>query len=148
MSEAVKPPKILYKYRGFSPRVLNMLIADELYYSDPGDFNDPLDCRPSLDANLPYDKLDEVLSRLREQRVLAEMRAAAKALKYRGPKTIDHIARHSQKQAAQLLNDIRYHATDPSYEVDDPLSSLLRQCLEEELLRRYDRGIQLRHPYT
>lgn len=69
------------------------------------------------------------------------MQAAAKSLKYRGPKTIDHIARHSQKEASRLLDDIRYHATDPSYEVDDPLRWLLRQYLEEELLRRYDRGI-------
>ncbi|MHC2295970.1 DUF2971 domain-containing protein [Rhizobium mongolense] len=141
MSEAVKPPKRLYKYRGFSPRLLDMLVADELYYSDPSDFNDPLDCRPSLDANLANDQLEQVLSRLREQRVFAEMQAAAKSLKYRGPKTIDHIARHSQRQATQLLDDIRYHATDPSYEVDDPLRWLLRQSLEEELLQRYDRGI-------
>ncbi|MGO6845977.1 MULTISPECIES: DUF2971 domain-containing protein [Rhizobium] len=138
---AEMPPKLLFKYRAFSPRLLDMLVADELFFSDPGDFNDPLDCRPSLDANLPNGELELVLSRLREQRVLAEMQAAAKSLRYRGPKTIDHIARHSQKDASRLLEDIRYHATDPSYEVDDPLHWLLRQYLEEELLRRYDRGI-------
>jgi len=141
MAEPNKLPRLLYKYRGFSHRLLDMLVADELYYSDPGDFNDPLDCRPTLDADLPNDQLEQVLGRLREQRVLAEMQAAAKSLKYRGPKTIDHIARHSQKDVARLLDEIRYHATDPSYEIDDPLQSLLRQYLEEELLRRYDRGI-------
>lgn len=141
MADGNNLPRILYKYRGFSHRLLDMLVADELYYSDPGDFNDPLDCRPTLDANLPNDQLEQVLSRLREQRILAEMQAAAKSLKYRGPKTIDHIARHSQKDAARLLDEIRYHATDPSYEIADPLKSLLRQYLEEELLCRYDRGI-------
>ena len=141
MAEANKLPRLLYKYRGFSHRLLDMLVADELYYSDPGDFNDPLDCRPTLDANIPNDQLEQVLRRLREQRVLAEMQAAAKSLKYRGPRTIDHIALQSQKDAARLLDDIRYHATDPSYEFDNPLQSLLRQYLEEELLRRYDRGI-------
>ncbi|WP_179875642.1 hypothetical protein [Sinorhizobium sp. BJ1] len=78
MGEAAKPPKLLFKYRAFSPRLLDMLVADELYYSDPGDFNDPLDCRPSLDANLPNDQLELALNRLREQRVLAEMQAAAR----------------------------------------------------------------------
>ncbi|ELT47457.1 DUF2971 domain-containing protein [Brucella intermedia] len=141
MADANKPPKLLYKYRAFSPRLLDMLVADELYYSDPGDFNDPLDCRPSFDANLPNHELESILSRMREQRALAEMQAAAKSLKYRGPKTIEHIARHSHKEAARLLEDIRYHATDPSYEVDDPLKSILRGYLEGELLRRYDRGI-------
>lgn len=139
--EAEKPPKLLFKYRAFSPRLLDMLIADKLYYSDPSDFNDPLDCRPSLEANLPTAQLEQALSHLREQRVLAEMQAAARSLKYRGPKTVDHIARHSQKEASRLLDDIRYHSTDPSYEVQDPLRWLLRQYLEEELLRRYDRGI-------
>ncbi len=141
MSDPTNRPRLLYKYRAFSPRLLDMLVADELYYSDPGDFNDPLDCRPSLDANLPNDQLEGILSRLREQRALAEMQAAAKSLKYRGPKTIEHIARHSHKEAARLLEDIRYHATDPSYEVDDPLQWILRGYLETELLRRYDRGI-------
>lgn len=141
MADVNKLPRLLYKYRGFSHRLLDMLVADELYFSDPGDFNDPLDCRPTLDANLPNDQLEQVLSRLREQRDLAEMQAAARSLKYRGPKTIEHIARHSQKDAARLLDEIRYHATDPSYEIADPLQSLLRQYLEDELLRRYDRGI-------
>lgn len=118
-----------------------MLVADELYYSDPADFNDPLDCRPTLEADLTNGELEQVLSRLREQRVLAEMQSAAKSLKYRGPKTIDHIARHSQKEASRLLDEIRYHATDPGYEVNNPLGWLLRQYIEEELLRRYDRGI-------
>ncbi len=141
MGEVKKIPRLLFKYRAFSPRLLDMLVADELYYSDPGDFNDPLDCRPSLEANIPNAQLEQVLSHLREQRVLAEMQAAAKSLKYRGPRTVDHIARHSQKEASRLLDDIRYHATDPSYEIEDPLRSLLRQYLEEELLLRYDRGI-------
>lgn len=47
MGEAAEPPKLLYKYRAFSPRLLDMLVADELYYSDPSDFNDPLDCLQS-----------------------------------------------------------------------------------------------------
>jgi len=61
MAEANKLPRLLYKYRGFSHRLLDMLVADQLYYSDPGDFNDPLDCRPTLDANLPNDQLEQVL---------------------------------------------------------------------------------------
>ena len=72
MSKTTNTPKLLYKYRAFSPRLLDMLVADELYYSDPSDFNDPLDCRPTLDANLPNDQLEHVLSHLREQRILFE----------------------------------------------------------------------------
>lgn len=141
MVDPKKIPRRLFKYRGFSHRLLDMLVADELYYSDPSAFNDPLDCRPTLDADIANNHLEQVLARLREQRVHAEMQAAAKSLKYRGPRTSEHVAQHSRKDAARLLDEIRYHATDPSYEMADPLQSLLRQYLEEELLRRYDRGI-------
>lgn len=141
MAEPDKVPQRLYKYRGFSDRLLDMLVYDELYYSAPSDFNDPLDCRPTLDADISNSQLEQVLRRLHEQRVSDEMKAAAKSLKYNGQKATQHIMQHSQKDAARLLDEIRYNATDPSYEIADPLQSLLRQYLEDELLRRYDRGI-------
>jgi len=53
MIKPVKLPKLLYKYQAFSPRLLDMLVADELYYSDPGDFNDPLDADPRLRRTFP-----------------------------------------------------------------------------------------------
>ncbi|WP_339781894.1 DUF2971 domain-containing protein [uncultured Thalassospira sp.] len=141
MSKIDKVPKFLYKYRAFSPRLLDMLVADELYYSDPSDFNDPFDCRPSLEANLSNEKLEEILLRMWDQRLTAEMQAAAETLKYRGLKTIEHIARHSQKKASQFLQEARYNATNPNIDVDNPLQQTLRQLLEEELLCRYDGGI-------
>ncbi|AQS49308.1 hypothetical protein B6V73_00185 [Thioclava sp. JM3] len=141
MTETIKLPKRLYKYRAFSPRLLDMLVRDELYFSDPADFNDPLDCRPSLEADVTNDQLEQILTRMRQQRATAEMEAAAKSLRYRGIRTLEHINRQVQKTASQLLDEIRYLATDPSALVEDPLSSLLQHYIEKELLLRYDRGI-------
>lgn len=76
-----------------------------------------------------------------KQRVSAEMSAAAKSIKYRGPRTIEHIARQAQRLATERLADIRYNSTNPDYEINDPLQFLLGQYVEEELLRRYDKGI-------
>jgi hypothetical protein len=97
-----------------------------------------LDTKPTLHTDLDSDALEGILSRLIEQRTTAEMSAAAQTVKYRGPKTIDHIARQSRKKAEQLLADIRYNATNPDYEIDDPAQFLLGQYVQEELLRRYD----------
>lgn len=141
MAETLKPPGRLYKYRAFSHRLLDMLVADELFYANPGDFNDPLDSRPSLETDLSAAELEQVLSRLVEQRTKAEMTAAAKAIKYRGPRTIEHIARHSRNQAEQLLREVEYNADNPIYEMADPAKFLLGEYLEEELLRRYHSGI-------
>jgi hypothetical protein len=76
-----------------------------------------------------------------ELRTHAEMSAAAKTIRYRGPKTLDHIARQSRKAAERLLAEIRYNATDPLYEMEDPEQFLLGQYVLEELLRRYGKGV-------
>lgn len=140
MSERV-PPKRLYKYRSFSNLTLAMLVEDTVYFADPTTFNDPLDTKPTLDTDLPSVALEPVLAQLIEQRTTAEMAAAAKTIRYNGPKTLDHIARQSRKAAERLLADIRYNATNPDYGVDDPEQFLLGQYVQEELLRRYDRGV-------
>lgn len=137
MAELNKLPRRLYKYRSFSHYLLDMLVRDELYYSNPSEFNDPLDCRPTLDADISNDQLEQVLSNLCKRRFSDEMKAAAKSFKYPIQEASEHIARHSQQDAAQLLDGISYLADDSA----DHLQSLLRQSIEDELLRRYDRGI-------
>lgn len=140
MGDSVRP-KRLYKYRSFSNVTLDMLVEDTVYFADPTTFNDPLDTKPTLDADISSADLETILTQLIEERTAAEMEAAAKTIRYSGPKTFDHIARQSRKAAERLLADIRYHATNPDYEVDDPERFLLGHYVQEELLRRYDRGI-------
>ncbi|MEP1931951.1 MAG: DUF2971 domain-containing protein [Roseibium sp.] len=134
-------PSRIFKYRAFSSRALDMLVGDQLYFADPRDFNDPLDSKPTLDADVSNDDLEEILSRLVEQRIKLEMNTAASSLMYRGPKTVDHIFRHTQKRVDSLLSEIRYNADNPFYDSEDPLRLLFTQYLEDELLRRYDGGI-------
>lgn len=137
----MKIPERLYKYRAFSGRSLGNLVEDQVYFADPSTFNDPLDTKPTLETDLESDELELMLSQLVEQRVNGEMMSAAKTIKYRGPKTLNHIASHSRKRAQQLISDLRYNATNPEYEFEDPLQFLLGKSIEQELLRRYDRGI-------
>ncbi len=141
MSRKRKIPERLYKYRAFSNRTLDALIADRLFFADPSTFNDPLDTRPSLNADIDADALANILARLVEQRVSAEMSAAAKTIRYNGPKTLSHIAAHSRRRAEQMIAEIRYNATNPEYETEDSARFLFGQYVEEELLRRYDKGI-------
>lgn len=136
-----RPPRRLFKYRGFSNLTLSTVVDDVVYFADPTTFNDPLDTKPALATDLPREALQTILGRLIEERTAAEMSAAAKTIRYRGPKTLDHIARQSRKAAERLLADVRYNATNPDYEVDDPEQFLLGQYIQEELLRRYNKGL-------
>lgn len=134
-------PRRLYKYRAFSNLTLNMLIADNLFFAEPSTFNDPLDTRPSVKADLGAEDLERILAQLIERRIKSEMTAAAKTIKYRGPKTVDHIARLSRQHAEDLIVNIKYDATDPEYDAPDRLQFLLARNIEYELLRQYEKGI-------
>jgi hypothetical protein len=141
MESDKKIPKRLYKYRDFGNRTLDMVVSDNVYYADPSTFNDPLDTRPSLKIDLDEAELEKILRSFVERRISAEMSAAAKTIKYRGPKTIDHIKRHSRRQADQLIEEIEFHAMDSEYESEDRQRLLLGHYIEVELLQQYDKGI-------
>ena len=51
MSAAVTPPSRLYKYQTFNVNLLRLITDAEAYYSDPRQFNDPLDCNPTIKAS-------------------------------------------------------------------------------------------------
>ena len=141
MTKKQSIPRRLFKYRAFNNLTLDMIIADNLQYADPSTFNDPLDTRPSLNNDLPVSDLERAIRQLVVQRVSAQMKAAARTIRYKGPKTRDHIGRLSRLQADQVISEISYNADDPSYEMDDPHRFLLGRYLEKELLLQYEKGI-------
>lgn len=134
-------PRRVYKYRAFSEKSLESLVLDLLYFADPSSFNDPLDARPTLEADLPAPELARILRALIVRRVTGEMTANARAIKYRGERTTEHIAKHAGRAADEVIEEIRYNSGDPDYEMKDPLQFLLSWHVHEEVLRRYDRGI-------
>ena len=141
MERKKRLPKRLYKYRDLTARTLDMVVGDKLHFADPSTFNDPLDTRPSLENDVDDSELERVLRILIEQCTGAEMRAALDAIKLKGPKTTDLIEKCSRRQADQFMAEIEYSATDPDYDSEIMLRSLLRDRIELELLRRYEKGI-------
>jgi len=142
MTRKNKIPKRLYKYQAFSHRTLDALIIDQIFFADPCTFNDPLDTKPSLNTDIDTDALADVLARLVERRVTAEMRAAAKTLKTKEPATTRHIEAQSRQRAEQIVADIRYQATNPECDdTEDPARFFFGQCIEGELQRLDDKGI-------
>lgn len=134
-------PKLVYKYRAFSHHTLDMLVEDRLYFADPSTFNDPLDTKPKLDPDIDNVALERVLEVLIAQRVEAELKAAAKTIRYKGPKTLAHIGRQSESAFRRRLEDLRYHDMDSEITVADPIQLLLAAEVEAELLQRYSKGI-------
>lgn len=53
-------PRSLFKYVGFGSRILDSLWRREVYFANPIDFNDPLDCRPAVIVNTPHHDLERL----------------------------------------------------------------------------------------
>lgn len=136
-------PPVLYKYRHFDERTVELLCADTVYYADPSTFNDPLDTKPCVEADCDVETMERVVYELARRRVEDEMQTGARAVKYRGPKTIAHIEKHSHAAAQRMIDGLKYDATDPEYFDDPPgpLASVLAYAIERELLKQYNKGI-------
>lgn len=142
MSEQ-KVPRRLFKYRAFTPLSLELLLADQVFFADPGTFNDPLDTRPRLEADLNNSELQALLIRLAETRFSMELKAAARSMRSEGERTQAYIKSRSQSLAQALADEAEYQASDPSYEVslEEARTQVLRFAIERELLKRYEKGI-------
>lgn len=136
-------PRRLYKYKAFTPLSLELLLADQVFFADPSTFNDPLDTRPRLEADLDNAELQSLLVRLAEARLALELAAAAKGMRTDGPKTQAHILSRSQALAQALADEVDQDARHPDLTVprEAAKTRLLRHAIERELLHRYERGI-------
>lgn len=143
MERKIRIPKRLYKYKAFSALTIDLLVSDKVYFADPASFNDPLDTKPCVQPDLPIYQLENTLRTMIEKRVANEMTAAAKTIMYRGPKTMDHIERHSRRQAERIIAEIAYSATNPEFTTEPPFPQLqlLAFGLQEELIAAYGRGV-------
>ena len=68
-----KLPEKLYKYRPFGVPALRTLTAAEVFYAHPNSFNDPLDSKPSIVPDIPWNEAEN----LWRQMVLGDARGSS-----------------------------------------------------------------------
>jgi len=138
-----QPPKKVYRYQKLNALTLEALLQDELYFASPASFNDPQDCRPTVEPDSDNATLRTLLRELMQRRASEETKSALQRAKVRlGPNALAHVQRTSAQEAVYQLAEIAYHSTNPEYEVDEVEAErgLLATAIEEELLRHYERG--------
>lgn len=135
--------RIYYKYKPFNQQTLEMLLDDCIYCADPTTFNDPLDTKPCVTPDVSVIELEEILRKLIENRVYAEMHSTALSIKFSGPKTSTHILNHSRLYANNKIEDIKYNSHNPDYDgpYEEILSFQLTIRIQQELLKIYENGI-------
>jgi hypothetical protein len=143
ITENSKQPTKVYKYQKFNEQALISLCNDELYFSDPTAFNDPLDCNISVEVDSSLDVLRKLLIELVSKRITAETVSALKNGGLKGQKAENQAIKLGLKSANEELNNIQYNATNPEYGVNaiDIEAILLGGQIETELKSQNLRGV-------
>jgi hypothetical protein len=138
-----KQPSVFYRYRTFSVMTLASLCRDTLYFAHPGTFNDPLDCKPTIECDSNIEELRNLLTFLIQQRVSTEVHRTLKKVGIRDERATAHANKSAQFKASDELASIAYHATNPDHgiEVNAAEIWLIGQAIERELKKHYERGV-------
>lgn len=138
-----KEPKSLYKYLGFSDRMVEQLYHGKVYFADPGTFNDPLDCRPVVVAgSQSTDELQLLLKLMVLRRVEKETAASLKRLRLRGEKLEIHRAKLGNSEVNEAIRGIEYYITDP--DIRDPAAyfkQALLNLIQDEVKKTHATGV-------
>lgn len=104
----------LYKYRPFGVSSLRALCDGEVYYSDPKEFNDPLDCSPTLINDVELDELESLCHKM--------------------------IMNKSGKESADKeIQNYRYLSTEyGDYKVDKEVAAYYVRMIADEVKRQLD----------
>ncbi|MBT7696315.1 MAG: DUF2971 domain-containing protein [Desulfobacterales bacterium] len=138
-----KQPKKIYRYQTIDAITIKSLCHDDLYFANPADFNDPLDCKPTVISDSDQATLSMILSELIKRRVAAETRTALRNARLQGEKAEAHAIRSGEQTARRELVNIAYMATDPEFDVgkEEAECRLLKLEIQREILKQYDRGL-------
>lgn len=122
---------------------MDTLCRDTVYFANPGSFNDPLDCNPTLECDSPNEDLRNLLVFLVRRRVAGEVLTNLERARIKGESATEYAKNMSHHEATNELQNIAYHAINPEYDtgVSEAKSWLLVQEIERELHRYYERGV-------
>ncbi|MCP2121519.1 UNVERIFIED_ORG: hypothetical protein J2Y93_001564 [Pantoea agglomerans] len=134
-------PDKLFKYKSFNSDCMELIIADYLYFANPNQFNDPLDCKVSIfDDIQDEEQLKNILSILYQRIAEEKLNNAANNLHYNGPKTRDKISLLSKSESDRMIADL-YQQFD--FYDDEPFSvtGTLANLIGKIILSGYSNGV-------
>ncbi|EPJ9639478.1 DUF2971 domain-containing protein [Klebsiella pneumoniae] len=128
-------PSIFYKYRKFDTFSMDALVNDKVYFSDPNNFNDPLDCKPHIDFDI-QDKgsLHEILSKLLYQDYFESNLSKYNNLKYDCNSIHDFntmISLHAYEETKGFIIGLTHNIKEEHEEID-----AYKHCIHILIMKR------------
>lgn len=140
----MKTPKTFYKFREFNINTLKSLCEDTLYFSNPGDFNDPLDCSPMIECDSSIEDLEKLFTFFTNKRISIEALQHIKSSGIRVSDSDGLAYRIGLRETDKELSKISHMANNSKFFGPDSLdnkSRLLASYIRVELGSYYERGV-------
>ncbi len=114
-----------------------------MFFSQPTNFNDPLDCKAVVKQDSDKSTLRDILAALIFLRLEQEILDSLKAGKVVGNGAAKHARKHADQAARAELSNVSYHATNSDYDcsIEEAECHLLTFAIQSELLKQNNRGI-------
>lgn len=120
---------------------MELILADYLYFANPNQFNDPLDCKVSiLDDLQNEEQLKIILYSLYQKSAENKLNNAARNLHYNGSKTRDKILLLSKNEADSKIAEI-YERFEFCDEGANSITETLAYLIGKVILSGYNKGV-------
>ncbi|WP_432700689.1 DUF2971 domain-containing protein [Kluyvera cryocrescens] len=137
----MQTPDKLFKYKKFDADCMDLILSDQLYFANPNQFNDPLDCKVSIVDDINDEiTLKSILTGLYQRSAEEKLNHAANNLHYHGPKTKNKISSLSETEAARRISEIYEQFMfyeDDNFSITEALANLIGRLI----LSGYNRGV-------
>lgn len=146
MTQSESRPEMVYRYRSFEERTLDILLTDSVYFANPSTFNDPLDCSPTVIVDISAVQLEELLTHLISTRVQNDILNMLKTVNGISDANNTHAKKRGEEEAQKFIDDIKMHiwmeySSTEGIEYQEHLKSSLGWNIERELVTRYVKGV-------
>lgn len=133
--------RTLYKYRPLNARTWSMLLGEGVYFANPDEFNDPLECAPIVKVDSPVNILQNIYWFLRVQALRMTVNDFKGHAKRYGWAPMEVTTAELSKTISLELEELYHSRYDPEYGEEQSWEECLRLEIEKLLRRSYVKGV-------
>ncbi|MEB7895125.1 DUF2971 domain-containing protein [Serratia marcescens] len=135
-------PSSLFKYLIFNENTLNLMCKLQAYYSDPANFNDPLDCKPKLENDLALDELKTLFTNITLRKLEKQFSQSLKKLRFSAEKNESRAFSLANSEVNRIVSNMEYNSTDPDINNQELyLQQTYTSAIEKEIVNTFKTGV-------
>lgn len=133
-------PSNLYKYLTFNENTLQLMCLQQSYYSDPVNFNDPLDCQPEIINDLEMEELRDLVGKLVISRATKQLSLNVNALRLKTEQFDSWVQHLTETELYNFHARLNYDAGEYKLSKDYFINQYV-EFIQDDLKSTFKRGV-------